>query len=413
MLPNTGVGRRIGTVFAVPGGPGGSGVKDLSASAGSFSELRRRFDVVTVEPRNTVDKGVLPYKCLISGPWITLPGSPAEYAELGRRNREAAQRCRAADPEYFDHLDSASVARDMEAIRVALGEERLSFIGSSYGGVTSITYARLFPARVRAMVIDGTASPFLDGATGTLTHEKSFERFAAWCEAIATCALHGQDVGEVWRALIQRADRAPIPIRGEPSQAAYSGLDLKQAAAPSIIAPGQKPDYPRWTQLAEAIKRAVGGDASGFADYVRQVAASLKVPSFVGMNMTHCPDGMGYSSYEEYREKRRKGEQLLPNLAGIELWHPLGCVGWPTPVTNPPEPLPVKGLPPFLGVGSWTDFDKSADIVRRVPGSAAVEYQGDGHALYNSGVSCIVGHVNRYLTSLRLPPPGTVCRPAE
>ncbi|MEV0150208.1 MULTISPECIES: alpha/beta fold hydrolase [unclassified Nonomuraea] len=413
MLPNTGVERRIGAVFAVPGGPGASGVEDLSTSAGSFSELRRRFDIVTVEPRNTIDKGVLPYKCLIGGPWITLPDSPAEYAEQGRRNREAAQRCRAADPEYFDHLDSASVARDMEAIRVALGAERLSFIGSSYGGLPSITYARLFPARVRAMVIDGTPSPSMDRAEGRLTSEKSFASFAAWCAATATCALYGQDVGEVWRSLIKRADRSPIPVRGEPSRVAYSGFDIKEAAAPSVISPGQKPEYPRWTQLAEAIKRAVGGDASGFADYVRQGTYSLKLPSVVGMNMTHCPDGMGYSSYKEYREKRRKGERMLPNLSGIELWHPLGCVGWPTRVTNPLAPLPATGLPPFLGVGSWTDFDQSADIVRRVPGSAAVLYDGHGHALYNSGVSCIIGHVNRYLTRLRLPPPGTVCRPAE
>ncbi|MEU8150570.1 alpha/beta fold hydrolase [Nonomuraea sp. NPDC048901] len=414
MLPNTGVQRRIGAVFAVPGGPGGSGVKDLSRYAGSFSELRERFDIVTVEPRNTVDKGVLPDKCLIGGPWIALPDSPAEYAELGRRNREAAQRCRAADPEYFDHLDSASVARDMEAIRVALGEERLSFIGSSYGGIPSVTYARLFPARVRAVVVDGTMSPTMDNAEFImLTSEKSFERFGAWCAATTACALHGQDVGDVWRALIKRADRSPIPIRGEQSQVAYSGFDIKEAAAPSIISPGQKPDYPRWTQLAEAIKRAVGGDASGFADYVRQGTYSLKVPSVVGGNMTHCPDGMGYNSYEEYREKRRKGERLLPNFSGIELWHRLGCVGWPTPVTNPFEPLPTKGLPPFLGVGSWTDFVSSADLVRHVPGSVAVQYQSNGHALYNSGVSCIIGHVNRYLTSLRLPPPGTVCRPAE
>lgn len=128
--------------------------------------------------------------------------------------------------------------------------------------------------------------------------------------------------------------------------------------------------------------------------------------------MTHCLDGPGFRDYEEYRDKRREGERLLPNLAGIELWHPLACVGWPAPVTNPPAPLPAKGLPPYLGVGSWTDFEGSADIVRRVPGSAAVQYQGLGHGLYNAGNSCIISHVNRYLISLRLPAPGTVCRKA-
>ncbi|MFI6712994.1 alpha/beta fold hydrolase [Nonomuraea sp. NPDC050478] len=409
MLPATGAQRRTGTVFAIPGGPGGSGVADLSRSAGSFAELRDRFDVVSVEPRNTVDKGVLPYDCLITGPWITRPDTREEYAELGRRNRAAVERCRAADPEFFDHLDSASVARDMEAIRVALGEEKLSFIATSYGGVPGIAYSRLFPGRVRAMVFDGSVSPYLDRVRGRLPHEESFTRFVAWCAASTTCALHGQDVGEVWRALVARADRVPVPVKGEPPRAAYSGFDLQVAAAPSIVSPGPDPEFPRWVELADAIKRAAGGDASGFADYVRRSTKSPKVPAFTGMNMTHCLDGLGFRDYEEYQETRREGERLLPNLAGNELWHPLACVGWPAPATNRAAPLPAGELPPYLGVGSLTDFDGSADIVRRVPGSAAVQRQGYGHGLYKSGDSCVIAHVNRYLISLRLPAPGTVC----
>ncbi|MEV1004858.1 alpha/beta fold hydrolase [Nonomuraea sp. NPDC050202] len=412
LLPTTGAQRRIGTVFAIPGGPGGSGVAALSTSAGSFAELRARFDVVSVEPRNTIDKGVLPYDCLVSGPWITWPDTRAEFVELGRRNRAAAERCRAADPEFFDHMDSASVARDMEAIRAALGEEQLSFVANSYGGRPGIDYSRLFPGRVRAMVFDGSVDPWADRAQGRLAHEEAFTRFAAWCAADTACALHGQDVGEVWRALVARADRDPVPVRGALPRIAYSGFDIKEAAAPSVIQPGSAPEYPRWRQLADAIARAAGGDASGFADYVRQSTKSLKVPSFIGMNMTHCLDGLGFRDYEEYRDKRREGERLLPNLAGTELWHSLGCVGWPVPATNPPAPLPAKRLPPYLGVGSLTDFGNSAGIVRHVPGSGAIQYQGNGHGLYNSGNSCIIAHVNRYLTSLSLPPAGAVCRPA-
>ncbi|MFC4014336.1 alpha/beta fold hydrolase [Nonomuraea purpurea] len=407
MLPATGAQRRMGTVFYIPGGPGASGVAALSENAGSFAELRNRFDVVSVEPRNTIDKGVLPYDCLISGPWITLPDTRDEYAELGRRNRAAAEKCRAADPEFFDHMDSASVARDMEAIRVALGEEKLSFIANSYGGEPGFAYSRLFPGRVRAMVFDGAANPYQDRAQIWLLHEKSFTRFAAWCAATTTCALHGQNVGEVWQALIARADRVPVPVKGESPEAAYSGFDIKEAAAPSVISPGPEPEFPRWTQLAEAIKRAADGDASGFAGYVRQAKKSPKVPSFVSMNMTHCLDGLGFRDYEEYRKKRSEGERLLPNLAWTELWHPLACVGWPAPATNPPAPLPAKELPPYLSVGSWTEDPEA--IARLVPGSVAVQYQWNGHALYNSGVPCIIAHVNRYLISLRLPAPGTVC----
>ncbi|SEG62883.1 TAP-like protein [Nonomuraea solani] len=413
LLPVIGAQRRMGTVFAIPGGPGGSGVEDLSKAAASFAELRERFDVVSVEPRNTTDKGLLPTECLLSGPWITLPDTRAEYAEQGRRNRAAAERCRATDPEAFDNMDSTSVARDMEAIRVALGEEKLSFIANSYGGIPGVVYSRLFPGRVRAMVFDGPVNLFMNRARSWLVNEESFARFTAWCAQATTCALHGQDVGKVWRALVARADRVPVPVRGESPQAAYSGFDLKFAAFPSFRQPGAEPEYPRWTEVAEAIKRAAGGDASRFADYVRQTTKSPKATAGVGINMTHCADGHGYSSYEEYRKKRREGERLLPNLAGSEVWHPLACAGWPTPVKNEPAPLPAQGLPPYLGVGSWTDSDRAAEIVGRVPGSAAIQYQWHGHGLYNAGVSCIISHVNRYLTSLRLPAPGSVCRGPE
>ncbi|WP_214415945.1 alpha/beta fold hydrolase [Sphaerisporangium fuscum] len=417
-LPYTGAGRRIGTVFAIPGGPGGSGVGDLKRHAGSFTRLRDRFDVVSLDPRNTTDRGagpqVLSLSCLASGPWLFQPRDRGEYAELARTNRAAAQRCRATDPEFFDHMDSASVARDIEEIRRALGEDSLSFLATSYGAEPAIAYARLFPARIRATVIDGSAAQLVDRSLRdrirAATLEGQLTRFAAWCDSTTSCALHGRDVRALWRGLVTRADTSPVPVRGEPS-VSYSGLDLKVAAAPSFISPGQEPAYPRWTQLAEAIKDAVDGDASGFAGYVREATGSPKVPAFVGMNMTHCLDGVGYASYDEYTAARRADERLSPDFAGNQQWHPLACAGWPAPVANPPAPLPATGLPPFLGVGSRTDHADTEQLVRQVPGSSSVRWDGYGHGLYLSGVPCVTAYVNRYLTTLRLPPAGTVCRP--
>ncbi|GAA3426809.1 hypothetical protein GCM10018953_39920 [Streptosporangium nondiastaticum] len=416
LLPASGSERRIGTVFSIPGGPGASGIDDLKQFHGKFAQLRDRFDVISFAPRNTVKPGgVLPYACLATGPWITLPDDRAEYAALARTNREHAQRCRAADPEFFDHMDSASVARDIEAVRVALGEERLSFLANSYGGHPAAAYARLFPSRIRAMVMDGTTGHVEDTAAEEPRMyeraERQMERFAAWCRSATACALRGQDVGEVWRRLVTAADRSAVPVKNDPSGAAYTGLDLKVAAAPSFTSPGQEPEVPRWVQLADAIKKAADGDASGFADYVRQASASPKVPSLIGQNMTHCLDGAGYGSYAAYRRALGRAQELSPNFAGQRAWWPLACVGWPAPVTNPPAPLPARGLAPFLGVGSWTDHDEVASIIRHVPGSSSIRYEGHGHMLYLYGKGgCVTAHVNRYLTSLRLPPPGTTCQ---
>ncbi|MEV4177759.1 alpha/beta fold hydrolase [Nonomuraea sp. NPDC049709] len=408
-LPAT--GQRLGTVFSIPGGPGGSGIDDLTYYRGSFSKLRERFDVVSLEPRNATTYGRLPQKCFATGPWLSRPDTQGEYARLGAQVRRSAQECRKIDPGFFDRLDSASVARDIDAIRAALGEERLSFVATSYGGVPAVAYARLFPERIRAMYLDGAVNQLRDAMTDARvryrTYEAQFGRFLDWCRSGGDACGAGMEAR--WRKLVAAADRAPIPVKGEP--VTYSGFDLQVAAMPNVVGPGPAPEYPRWRQLAQAIRQAEGGDAAGFAKYVQAGIGSLKPPSFVGMNATQCADGLRFRDYRDYRAVRAMGERVSPNLAGMGLWHRLGCTGWPTPVTNPPAPLP-SGLPPFLGAGTWTDYEDTADIVRRVPGSGTVRFDGHGHGLYLTGNACVIEHANAYLSDLRLPPAGTTCRPA-
>ncbi|NUT42009.1 MAG: alpha/beta fold hydrolase [Thermoactinospora sp.] len=404
-LPHTGAGPRLGVVFSVPGGPGGSGLEDFASYAESFAHLRERFDVVTFAPRNAGALGVLPRECFTTGPWLTRPDSGAAYDALGVTVAAAVRRCRDHDPEFFDHLDSASVARDIDAVRAALGERRLSFVATSYGGVPAVAYARLFPGRVRAMYLDGAVNqlrrPLEDALSRYATYERQFRRFAEWCDASAGCPL--KDTGRRWRALIAAADRAPIRVKGE---VAYSGFDLQVAAMPHLVSPG--PDHARRRQLAQAIVRAESGDATGFAAYVEAGTGSPKPSSYVAMNATHCADGLRFLDYGEYRAVRALGERVAPDLPGMGLWHRLGCVGWP-PAANPVAPLPATGLPPFLGAGTWTDHDDTADIVRRVPGSSTVRFDGPGHGLYLTGNACVIGYADAYLEDLRLPPRGTVC----
>ncbi|MFI6392308.1 alpha/beta fold hydrolase [Nonomuraea sp. NPDC050540] len=401
-LPATGAHRRIGTLFALPGGPGGSGIEDLEKKGAAFAQLRQRFDVISFTPRNGLDLGILSKDCLLGGPWIRLPSNEAEFDRQAAVNRAAAEECRARDPELFGNLGSASVARDVEAIRIALGEERLSFLGTSYGGVTATNYARLFPSRVRAMVLDGAVNLLNQRRLRHQVMEGQLVKFAAWCAGTTECVLNGQDVAKAWREV---ASAKRIPVRGR--QVSYDGFDVQIAAGPHFISPGT--DHFRWKELAKAIVLARAGDASGFADYVKAGTGSLKPPSPVGMNMTHCLDGIGFREYADFTEARSRNERLAPSYPQHELWHGLACPGWPEPPGNPPQPLPSTGLPPLLGAASWTEPDVD-QLVRQVPGSATIRFDGHGHGLYLSAEPCTIGHVNRYLTWLKLPPPGAVCR---
>jgi pimeloyl-ACP methyl ester carboxylesterase len=400
-LPHTGPTRRIGTVFAIPGGPGAPGIADLARAADSFSGLRERFDVVTFDPRNLLT--ALPPVCLQPGPVQVPPVDPVEFARLAAADEAVMERCRAADPELVDHLDSASVARDIEAVRGALGEPELSLIGSSYGGVPAVAYARLFPDRVRAVLLDGAgyhAAPSEIDRVGYQNLEESFGRFVDWCAATSECALHGEDVPALWQAVITAADQNPVPVPGAGPESAYSGLDLK-FHAPIFFLGAQ------WAEFADAVDRARHGDASGFAERF----PLPKQPFRPGPSAIHCQDGIGYTSYDEYREAWERAQLMSPNFASGSDPFRLPCAGWRGPVANPPAPLPIGDLPPFLGVGSWTDATITEAAAGQVPGSVTVRYDGPGHVLYQSGIGCVIEHANRYLIDMRLPASGTVCMP--
>src|SRR5690349_21028896 len=162
-LPATDPANRIGSLFTNPGGPGGSGV-DFVQSAGEFAwtpEVRARFDVIGFDPRGVG----------ASDPTTCFPTQAREAAFLARQkvsfpykawqeNRFTLQSaklgasCTATSGDRLAHMSTANVARDMDLLRQAVGDEQLSYVGYSYGTHLGATYAKLFPGKVRALVLD-------------------------------------------------------------------------------------------------------------------------------------------------------------------------------------------------------------------------------------------------------------------
>ncbi|MEU9831750.1 alpha/beta fold hydrolase [Streptosporangium sp. NPDC048047] len=410
-LAATEPGQRIGSVLGIPGGPGANGIDDLKLAAADLTDLRRRFDVVAYAPRTTVWRDRMPGVCRQPGTTLREPRDRKEYAALTTAMTKAFTACRDADRTgLFGRMDSLSAAMDMEAVREALGEERLSFMANSYGGVPAAAYARLFPQRIRAMYLDGTINQVNGWNDQTLriypAAEKVFARFTRWCAETSACALHGEDAGKVWRRLVRDADRRPIPVTSaEFGKGALTGWHLRSFG----FIPDPGPENSRWLVFAEAVDKARHGDGSGFADFALGNARVWAMPGALAMS---CGDDRGFTGYAELQAFRRKARKASPDF-GTARFDGLGCAGWPLPVANPSRPLPVRGLPPFLGAGStWGDLTVTESFTRLVPGSATVAYDGPGHSLYLSGKKCPIRHATRYLTDLTLPAPGTVC-PAE
>lgn len=245
----TGVSK--GPLFINPGGPGGSGVSmTLSAPARFSPALLQSFDIIGIDPRGVArSHPVVCTAAAMNQPGNRImPGNAAEFAELVAFNRQLAADCRRETGPLFDHVDSRSVARDVDAVRAALGAEKLNWYGASYGTLMGQMYAELFPGRIRAMVNDGNMDHSLDIdrfiRSDSAFAEDSYNQFVAWCNQSANCELHGEDVKAVFADLLRRADAGTLadPADGRP----ISNWDLLDVTQFYF-------NRPRWVELGKLL----------------------------------------------------------------------------------------------------------------------------------------------------------------
>ncbi|MCP3803387.1 alpha/beta hydrolase [Allokutzneria sp. A3M-2-11 16] len=386
-LGHTGTGPSKGVVLSIPGGPGGSGIMDLRNYEASFTELRKDFDVVSFDRRGLETYDHLPQECHEFVVPFTVARTRAEFDAMARSNKEIMAPCRAAGPELIDRLDAATVARDIDAMRIALGQQKLRLLANSYGGVNGTTYARLYPHRVAGLVMDGgndhisTRQQF-DRDRVELT-KAQFGDFTSWCAANSSCALHGRDVRAEWRGLVEKADREPVPVSGTSERMTSVDLQRVVRAMLTVDVAAQ--------QLSEAMDRAIKGDARGFYDATGMPRINVWLVSAM------CGDGeKTWQTYEDYRRALEHAKEVLPEFLTVPMYGGI-CTGMDVPVRNPRAALTGLPLPPILGVGATkVDIGGPRHAVAQVPGSGLISFEGYGHTLYHRGNRCVIEHVDRY-----------------
>ncbi|MFE0151489.1 alpha/beta fold hydrolase [Nonomuraea sp. NPDC059007] len=412
-LRSTGPAASKGVVLVNFGGPGLQGVTAWRDHADywakPFDGLRREMDVVTWDTRgypNGLSRPEL--GCAWQDSRMPVPPFPRNQAEMDRLasdNKARARACRTHDPELFDNMSSAVHARDMEAIRRALGAPKINLYMGSYGTWYGQSYARQFPQRVRTMVLDGGgnhADPFLREQLALARDlELRMRRFTAWCATDTSCALTGRDVPRLWRQLLRKAAKTPIPAPAV--KAAYTREHLEGLLAGQLIRAGAAD----WPKLAKAIDQATRGDASALAPGGR-----IPYPSTSKFAVTECGDAPGLSDYRDLSAMVKRLRKESPNFGpgGTSLPFLLGCVGAAIPSVNPPAPLP-SGVPPLLAMGTWADAPATFRSVASVPGSSTVLQPDTGHEIYVTGSACARQHADTYFTTGTLPPPNTTCTP--
>ncbi len=341
------------------------------------------------------------------------PRSRAQFEAIKRQSAAYGASCaERSRPGLLANIDTVSAARDMDAIRAALGERQISFLGLSYGSFLGQTYARLYPRRVRTMVLDGAVDHAV-GPHAFLNQEASalstvFGQFARWCGASKSCALHGKDVTAVWDRLLARAARTPIPAPHAAGGPTTVNADAIQMVLPNLLLLGPTSSLlpSTWPELGTALAEAQAGDASRLAD---NSSVGQPQDAYAAVGCQDFPPQL--RGYGDAAARLKKVRALSPHTGGAsEAWlMTLLCADWPVPPGNPWVPEKVTGARPIL-VASTRD-DPSTPLVwaqgmhRQIEGSGLLVADVTGHTAYFNS-ACARRAETDYLITGRLPASG-------
>jgi pimeloyl-ACP methyl ester carboxylesterase len=401
--PATDPARRLGVLLVDPGGPGGSAA--LFALSSLFSpEIRARFDIVGVDSRGT--GGSLAIQCadLMTDQPTIYPADETEFTALLRYNQQVLEQCRQRSEPIFDHADSAAVAQDMDAARRALGEQKISYFGISYGTVFGEEYAEKFGDHLRAMVLDSVVDHSVDTehfmGDRAAAVDDSFVEFAHWCDRTVSCALHGQDVFKAWEAALVRADSEPLG---------------RQYLIDSVNGLLIDPD---WAGIAALIATAITPKPAVAAN---PAAATYFTPNYESVRLaTVCQDfSLRIRNFQQYSQLRAEELRRSPLMGGSLIGHgeATACIGVPGPPTDPPHPLDIHAAPKILVLNArhdpTTPYAWAVDVHRQAPrDTALLTYEGWGHVAYPRS-ACTRGGVDDYLLNLAVPTEGSSCPAVE
>jgi pimeloyl-ACP methyl ester carboxylesterase len=417
-LPARDPARRIGSLVVNPGGPGVPAIAYLRAVATSFPRaLRVRFDLVAFDPRGVGRSDAV--VCTDSlDPLFDQAFSPrtdAERAQLVDAARAVADQCEARSGALLAHVSTQDTARDLDRLRAALGDRRLTFLGSSYGSYLGAIYATSFPDRVRAMVLDGAIDPTQSSADAVASQAEGFETelddFLADCDRRAACAFHG-DAGAAAAYDALRARSARTPLRTRAAGGRTVNETRFDAAVLELLYLGRD----GWPQLEHALTDADHGDASALLqaadDYMWRRADGTTSHALDAFWAISCLDGPPPGPFGSVGLERL-ASLSAPRLGAFVANNSVICSVWPVPTVDPAPTIRATGAPAVLVVAATGDPATplaGGRRMRRALGNARLlVVDSDRHTSFDSGNECVDVAVTAYLVDRTLPARGARC----
>jgi pimeloyl-ACP methyl ester carboxylesterase len=416
----------IGDLVMNPGGPGGSGVQFLEQSYSGFpTAITSRFNLVSFDPRGIGQSA--PVNCLTPAQlraFIALnpaPTTPAQVNTVVEATKSFVADCeRAAPLSLLRNLSTADTARDLDRLRAALGDAKLTYLGYSYGTYLGTVYAEMFPTHVRALVLDGAFDPSLGAvpleSEQAVGFEDDLHDFLAWCGTAHQCGAISQaaDPYAAYEQLMNRF-KGGMTVPADLNAAFGGSQQVNYAVALlGVLAGLYSPSS--WPDLATALSQAETGNGDYLAAFAEEYAGAQQDGTYANIlsaeEAISCLDRPSPSGVATIEQLAQQLAQVSPDFGPTEAWGSLACDYWPVPPQSAPARADAAGAPPILVVGSTRDpatpYRWAESLASQLPGAVLLTRTGDGHTAYNYS-SCIRSWVDRYLITLALPPAGTVC----
>ncbi|UQX05427.1 alpha/beta hydrolase [Streptomyces sp. RerS4] len=423
-LKATDTRHRIGAILLNNGGPGGSAVQSPPEARAAMKDVGARFDIIGFDPRFVGRSTPLDCGWPVGMTWLSAGSSRAGFDRQVALQKGLADKCRATDAAVLPHISTRNTARDMDVIRAALGERKISYLGYSYGTYLGTVYTQMFPGRHDRVVLDGAITPgdwrarLLQGSERE--NEKALSDWAAWAaqrhDAYALGRTRADVLATVDRILAASA-RSPLTIG--------TGADtfrIDESQVPLLLFSGIADDTDaaraafgeQMSVLAKAAQGAPTALSPEFAAALRYALHGEGGPTGV-QSAVICGDVAAPRDPEPYWRDIERSRTTHP-LFGAMSNNITPCAFWDRPRE---EPTQVRRDVPALIVAATGDprttYKSSVALRGLLPSSRLVTLENaNRHALFGLyGNTCVDDAVNDYLATGTLPTKDRTCSRQE
>lgn len=407
-LPAANPAGKIGSLIVNPGGPGGSGVGFVEGAeqwAGPL--LRTRYDIVGFDPRGVAASS--PIDCMGD------KDRDEYYADMNDAGaaEEYADACEEVSGDLLPYVGTENVAADLDVLRQVVGDQKLNYLGVSYGTLLGQYYAEMFPGRVGRMALDSVMDPKLSTSALVVDNaeafDKAYDTFLGACVAAQSCPL-GADVEaarEATEDLIAEADEEPLPVADQPERPA-TGNDIRTALQYSLLSVDTR------AALTEALAAAEDGDGAGIRALADD-ARGYQDGQYDNSDLAHTAVVCLWTT-DDQRTDDAVESVIVDATEKSAIFGPSDvfrpCSSWEAEATVAPHEITAPGTPEILLLNNTGDpstpLKWAEATAAQLDNAVLVLNEGDGHGAFMKG-PCTYSILEQYLIAGSTPDPGIAC----